>query len=704
MRLPIERARSRRPVTWLTLLGVLLLPVLIGGVLVAALYNPTERLDAMSAAIVNNDEPVTVDGQTVPLGRQLTAGLVKGSDDVPSNLDWTISNTDDAEAGLADGTYQAVITIPEGFSAAAVSPGQELSGTDGTAQQATIKVETAPDARVIDDAITAQVTQAASSALGSTLSSTTLQNVFLSFTTLGDQLGTAADGATTWADGAGKTADGARSLADGVRQLSGGASSLADGADGISSGVSQLSSGASTWASGAHAAATGLDQWSGGAQKLADSTSQLASNLSKIAAGLSQAPQLPQTLVQATHQLADNSAQVKQTVTDTADQLDALVADCAAQGASAEFCANLTQLADGAAKALPQVTAVIDNSGAIAQGVDGLSRLPQVAQGLTQISDGMTQVAGGMTGLADGATDASTGVDTLADGASSLSVGAAQAAGGASTWADGAHTWASGAAQSADGADTLAGGTDKLADGADDLSAGLHKASDALPSFTDQQAKSLAAVVADPVATQGVGDSMFGASAIPLLAMLALWFGGLGSFVALQAVSRRALTSRRPSALLALRALAPAAVIGAVQGLLVAGIVQLAASYDWGTWSIFAVVCVVAGVAFAAVNQVLVAVFGGAGRWIAALIGALAVATGVVSTVPGVLVAIASVLPPASGLTAGLAALTSASGLGAGIAGLAVWAVLAFAATVLAVMRRRTTSVKALLTELPAAA
>ncbi|UUT34815.1 YhgE/Pip family protein [Microbacterium elymi] len=134
MRLPIERARSRRPVTWLTLLGVLLLPVLIGGVLVAALYNPTERLDAMSAAIVNNDEPVTVDGQTVPLGRQLTAGLVKGSDDVPSNLDWTISNTDDAEAGLADGTYQAVITIPEGFSAAAVSPGQELSGTDGTAQ------------------------------------------------------------------------------------------------------------------------------------------------------------------------------------------------------------------------------------------------------------------------------------------------------------------------------------------------------------------------------------------------------------------------------------------------------------------------------------------------------------------------------------------------------------------------------------------
>ena len=70
MTLHIERARSRRPITWLTLIGVLLLPVLIGGILVAALYNPAERLDNMSAAIVNEDEPVTIDGQVVPLGRE----------------------------------------------------------------------------------------------------------------------------------------------------------------------------------------------------------------------------------------------------------------------------------------------------------------------------------------------------------------------------------------------------------------------------------------------------------------------------------------------------------------------------------------------------------------------------------------------------------------------------------------------------------
>ena len=134
---------------------------MIGGILVAALYNPAERLDYMSAAIVNEDEPVEIDGQLVPLGRQLTAGLVEGSDEIASNLDWTISNADDAAEGLADGTYQAVVTIPENFSAAATS-----TAPGGTPEQAIIEVATPPDSKVVDDAITAQVTSAAASIMG----------------------------------------------------------------------------------------------------------------------------------------------------------------------------------------------------------------------------------------------------------------------------------------------------------------------------------------------------------------------------------------------------------------------------------------------------------------------------------------------------------------------------------------------------------
>ena len=246
MTLHIERARTRRPVTWLTIIGVLLLPVLIGGILVAALYNPAERLDSMSAAIVNEDEAVEIDGQTVPLGRQLTAGLVEGSDEIASNLDWTISNADDAAEGLADGTYQAVVTIPENFSAAATS-----TAPGGSPEQALIEVSTPPDSKVVDDAITAQVTSAAASIMGTQLSEVYLENVFLGFTTLGDQLGEAASGARQLADGATQAAGGATALADGSGQLSSGASGLASGAGELAGGLDTIASGTRDAASGA---------------------------------------------------------------------------------------------------------------------------------------------------------------------------------------------------------------------------------------------------------------------------------------------------------------------------------------------------------------------------------------------------------------------------------------------------------------------
>ena len=201
-----------------------------------------------------------------------------------------------------------------------------------------------------------------------------------------------------------------------------------------------------------------------------------------------------------------------------------------------------------------------------------------------------------MDGLAAGLPAEIAGqLDTVATNVSTLAGGLNQLAGGVDQSAVGAQALSGGASQLGGGADELSTGAQSLADGVQSLAAGtgelaggLHTAADAIPTYTEDEATSLADVVADPVEAEGIGTSLFGASAIPLLAMLALWFGGLATFVALQAVSRRALTSRAPSAVLALRGFAPAAALGAAQGLLVAAVVQLAASYDWADWTIFA--------------------------------------------------------------------------------------------------------------------
>ena len=677
MTFPIERARSRGPITWRTLLGVLLLPALIGGILVAALYNPVERLDALNVAVVNDDEPVTIDGQMVPLGRQLIAGLVEGSDDTPSNPTWTITNTDDARSGLADGDYTAVVTIPEGFSAAATStaPGQ-------TPEQATITVTTAPDNLVVDDAITAQVTRAAAALMGSQLSQVYLENVFLGFTTLGDQLGEAADGAAELADGAQSAATGAVSLADGIRQL-------ATGSDGIATGAQGLADGAAGLAGGATTAASGLREWAGGATTLADGSAQITAALGAIAGQFPTEAQVPQELIDAANAIAADSTAISQQLTDSAAQLRLLADQCTATG-TPELCADITAAAEAAENSLPTALALVGQAGTIAVGLDGLNQLPALGAGLGELARQSGQLTGGIQALAGGAQQAAGGVQQLAAGAGELSSGAGQLAGGA-------NELASGATAAADGGTELADGAGQLASGVDTLAEGIGTAADSLPSYTDETAADLASVVADPVATAGVGTDLFGATAVPLLVTLALWFGGLGSFVVLRAVSSHALTSRRPSALLALRSLTPAAVIGAAQGLLVAAVVQFAAGYDWADWSLFALVCVVAGVAFAAVNQALVAVFGGAGRWIAALVGVLAIATGIVSTVPGVLTSIAALLPTGPAANALVGALTAAGGVGAGVLGLVFWGALAFIATTVAVARRRTTSARQVL-------
>jgi putative membrane protein len=680
MTLPLERAGSRRPITWLTIIGALLLPVLIGGILVSALYNPAERLESVPAAIVNDDEPVTLNGQLVPLGRQLTAGLVEGSDDVPSNLDWTITNDEDAAEGLADGTYAAVVTIPSNFSAAATS-----TAPGSTPEQATISVTTPPDSLVVDDAISAQVTQAAASLTGSTLSSTYLENVFLGFTTLGDQLGDAADGAGELAGGARSASDGATALADGVGQLG-------TGADALASGASQLSSGAAQLSRGATQAATGVDALAGGAGTLADSGRQLAGGAQSIAAGLpaALATTAPQ-LAAGAQSVADGTAALSGQLSTAATTAAQLSTDCAASGASAEYCERVAAASTAAQVSQATAAQVAPGASAIATQVAPLAQsLPQLAAGVQQLSGGLTQLSGGLDQFSSGATAAATGVRQLSTGAGSLSTGAAQLSSGASQLADGADTASTGATD-------LAGGVGRLADGSSTLADGLSQAADALPSYTEAEASSLATVVADPVAAEGIGSNLFGATAIPLLATAALWFGGLGTFVALRAVTARAITSRRPSVLLAGRALLPAAIIGAVQGLLVAGVVQIAASYDWGQWSLFAALSVVAGIAFSSVHQALVAVFGGAGRWIAALVGVLSVATGIVSTVPEVLKTVAGVLPTSPAYHGMVAALTSSGGVGGAVAGLVIWSLLAFAATTLAVARRRTVSTRSLL-------
>ena len=101
--LPPERAHAGRRAGWLTLVGLVLVPLTVGGLLTWALWQPLQRLDRVQAAVVNQDVPVELDGQTVPLGRQLAAALVTsaGTADDAAGTDDTAGTDPDAVANVS---------------------------------------------------------------------------------------------------------------------------------------------------------------------------------------------------------------------------------------------------------------------------------------------------------------------------------------------------------------------------------------------------------------------------------------------------------------------------------------------------------------------------------------------------------------------------------------------------------------------------
>ena len=351
---------TRRPtgrVSILSILGLVLVPLIVAGLLVWGLWNPQDRLQTVTAAIVNNDVPVTVDGQYVPLGRQLSAGLVGGTGEGATNFTWVLTDTVGAAKGLTNGDYVAVVTIPKNFSAAATSPG----GNASLAEQATIDVTTSDKSLLVDDAISSAITSTAATLLGRQLTTNYLENVYLGFNTLSEQLATAASGAHDLATGTLSLADGARQIADGAGQLSVGLSTLAGQTSNLPAQTTQLSDGAAQTNTGAQQVSTGAAQLSGG--------------------------------------------------------LTALNAQCAAASTDPQFCGTLAALTGAASSLTTGASGVASGTAGVATGAAALSSgIPALSGGISDLASAGAQVSMGVLGLVSGATDLGNGTESLAAG------------------------------------------------------------------------------------------------------------------------------------------------------------------------------------------------------------------------------------------------------------------------------------------------
>jgi putative membrane protein len=700
-----ERAVAHRRPTWVSLVGLVLVPLVFGGLLTWALWQPTRHLDRMTAAVVNLDSPVEVDGQLVPLGRQLSAALVTSStglgdeasddgtvrnvagSDSTENFTWVLTDAEDATDGLTTGRYVTVVTIPEDFSAAATSAAGD------SPVRARIDIATSERSRLVDSAVAQAVTTTAAGLLGDGLTTTSLTNVLLGFTTLNESLGQAADGAHQLADGAGQVADGTTQAASGAGELAGGLDQLATGTDGLADGISALATGAGDLADGldqlADGTATSAQQAAAGAPQ----AQAFADGLAALDAGVNG----PGGLATGVDGLATGTAGMQGLVSGVLAQASQLALGC--QGGDPVACATLvgllqSQQGTAPVQGNPTLTGLSQQLAGGAAALDsavsmGTATAPALSTSVSQLAVGGARLASGAGASAAGLGTLSDYLRQSADGAAALADGAVQAAVGASQLAEGSRGAATGADDLASGVTQLGSGAGEVADGVDQLASGLDEAVAQVPTYTDAQATTMAEVLAAPVATAAASDDLFGGTTVPYLVTLALWLGGLATFVVVGAVTRSALASTRSSAALTLRSFLPGAAVGVLQGLLITLVMVFALDLDVAGWVGFTSVAVTAGLAFAAVNQGLVAVLGGAGRLVSVVVAVVSLATSVISTVPPVLVQAAAGLPTRAALDGLLGAVTGQGGVGGAVALLAVWGLAGLALTFSAVARRR---------------
>ena len=196
-----ESIHSGHRLGWPGLAVLFLVPLLAVGMLLGLVRDRNDQ--GIHAAVVNHDKAVTVNGQVVPLGRQLASEMVAREG---TNISWTIADEEDAAAGLREGRYSAVVTIPEGFSEAATS----FSSNDADiAKQATVDVSVSENSPLADAALAHEIAGLATDTINSTLTKGYLENIYVGFNRVGEQFKTVVDGAGKLNQAGSQLADGA---------------------------------------------------------------------------------------------------------------------------------------------------------------------------------------------------------------------------------------------------------------------------------------------------------------------------------------------------------------------------------------------------------------------------------------------------------------------------------------------------------------
>lgn len=678
----LELGRFRRTtMARLAMLVIAVIPALYGCLYLASNWEPTNHLDRLDAAVVNADiradlpdKPDGSKGGTLSAGDDLTEELTTSDD---AGFHWHEVDEKTAQRGLESGRYVAVLRIPTTFSSDIASSGKD------DPRRARLTIDTDDAHNYIVGTIAKQVLESIRTNLNETVTGDYVDQVYVGFNEIQAKMEEASDGADQIADGSSDLKDGTTQLAEGTGTAKDGSGQLATGLDKLSNGTGELSNGADQLADGASTLHSGTGDLVAGTGEIADKSGDLADGAQKVADGTGQ-------LATKADQIDARAAAVRERVDEFDDAATPVISQHrkdlsgARDTASTDLRTKVDDLAErypddpdvqALAKDMDSYVDTLDRYGDeakaradrvetarrnVRQTVDGAadkiddaaSAIHQLNDGASQVADGADRLHGGLVQLDQGANRLNDGAAQLDSGASKLSEGAGQLAEGADTAATAGHQLADGLVKLDDGATRLDEGAGKLKSGTRELADGIASGAEQVPTYSDADRATRSDVVAVPVDGHAQRDhevTTYGEGLAPFFLSLALWIGGMITYMVINAVPYRALASSARSWRIAWSGYAPGVFFGVAQVLVIFLVLTLTLDFTVPSWLATVAFALLIAASFHAIHQLCIAALGTIGRLVALVLLMLQIGaaggTYPVETTPAFFQAISPFLP-----------------------------------------------------------
>lgn len=434
------------------------IPILYSGFFLGSIWDPYGQTKNLPVAFVNEDKGASLNGKSLNVGESVEKKLKDNHD-----LGWEFVSKQQADKGVNNGHFYAVVTIPSDFSQKAASI------TKSEPQQAVINFTTTPAKNYIGSLVSNQAAAKVKSSVSEQITQAYAKGILENLDKLGIGLDTAANGASTLHDGLGRLQSGTQTYVGGVKQLAvnqqsltGGLAQLSDGSRKLQAGLGQLSNNLPTESQ--------LSQLSDGMKQLQSGINQLNASVRNPSPALVAQQNKVETGMQTLKEKMEDS---KSDLSAAGDTLRILGTQAAASD-SESTTISLPQISN-ISQAFTKIQTIIEQTGTLREDLQALKQ--QLSAQQTQLQAGISTLNNGVNQLTPNAITAFNGYNSVRFANNQLLAGSASLTNGLNEAKSGSQKLANGASLVESRSGALIDGTSQLASGADTLANKLADAS-----------------------------------------------------------------------------------------------------------------------------------------------------------------------------------------------------------------------------------